>query len=657
MKIKYLLLLIIGIFFFLSINLYGKDVKHVRFTAQPSKLEVKNGEKFSVLLTMKLDKHWHSYSLNEQIGSEGIGPSTTEITAGPKNVIVIAGKIKAPKPKIEYDSGFEMKVEMYYSKAEFEIILKAKNDINFNKDKAFINVNLELCDTASCLPSDDYRVTIGNQIYTPTVGLIEEADTSEIAKTDVDSSSSLRITSNETIKKSRVDATESQKEIESKKGGGILSFLWLAITAGALALLTPCVFPMVPITVSFFAKRAETTRGKGLRDALVYAFGIIITFTSLGFLFSVLFGASGIQDFAKSPGVYLFVAGIFLLFTFNLFGAYEIQMPAGLMNKLNTKSMQGKGVGSVILMGLTFSLASFSCTGPLVGAALIAASTGEWFHPIISMIAFSATLALPFFFLALFPSALSRLPKAGGWMNNMKVVLGFIVLATSLYFINNALLQWGGGLSREVFLSIWIAIFVMTTLYILGVFKLKLDSAIETIGSVRLIFALSFASITFYLVGGLFGMNLGELEAYVPLSEKPLIAASVADAASGTKTAETGVWLENYEKALVVAKAENKPIFIDFTGRTCTNCKKMEKNMFPKQNINSLLSKMVKVKLLTDVNEEPYISNKNFQLEKFNSVALPLYVILTPDGKVISTETYTRDEKKFIAFLNKAFKK
>ncbi|ROL56646.1 DUF255 domain-containing protein [Bacteroidetes/Chlorobi group bacterium ChocPot_Mid] len=605
MKLKYVILAIFLLS--LSLNVYSQDKKHFKLSAFPSVMEVKKGENFKVKIILRFDKDWYTYDITEQLSADGIGPTPTEFFVRPDDMAVMSGKIIAPKPHTKHDDGFEMEIKYYNGEIEFELPLKAKKDLNFKKDTLKAGVFMQLCDQQRCLPPEEFLTELTLESY-----------------------------------------GESDK-------GGILSFLWIAISAGALALLTPCVFPMVPITVSFFAKRSETAKGKGLRDALVYAIGIIITFTALGFIFSLLFGASGIQDFAKSPGVYLFIAAIFLLFTFNLFGAYEIQMPTGLMNKLNTKSMQGSGVGSVILMGLTFSLASFSCTGPLVGAALIAASTGEWFYPIISMIGFSATLALPFFFLALFPSALNSLPKAGGWMNNMKVVLGFIVLATSLYFINNALIQWGGGLSREVFLSIWIGIFTLTSLYILGIFKLKSDSKLESVGSLRLIFALIFASLTFYLVGGLFGMNLGELETYVPQSEKPAFIMASGTISGGVQAEALGNWLENYDEALAIAKKENKPIFIDFTGKTCTNCKKMEKNMFTKASIIELLSKMVKVKLTTDINKEPYLSNKKFQLERFKSVAIPLYVILTPEGEVIATEVYNDSEEDFKAFLMKAF--
>ncbi len=664
MKIKYWSMLIVSIFFFLLINLYGKDVKHVRFTAQPSKLEVKSGEKFSVLLTMKLDKYWHSYSLKDQTGSEGIGPTTTEITAGPKDFVTIAGKIKTQKPKIEYDSGFEMKVEMYYGKADFEIILKAKKDINFNKDKAFINIYLMLCDTARCLPAEDYKVTIRNQIYSPSVGLIEEADTNISSSDLTEPPLNPSLKNGEKLKGNKVDATESQKEIDSKKSEGVLSFLWFAMTAGAFALMTPCVFPMVPITVSFFTKRAEKKKGKGLRDSFVYALGIITTFTALGFLLALIFGATGIQDFATNPFINIFIAGIFIVFAFNLFGAFEIQLPAGLMNKLNMKS-QGSGITSILLMGLTFSLTSFTCTVPFVGSALISASGGEWFYPIIGMLGFSTVFAAPFFLLALFPTAMQSLPKAGGWMNNVKVVMGFLEIAAAIKFISNVDLVWSLGIMpRELFIAIWIACGLLITIYVLGVYRLAHDSPVDGVKSMRILFALFFASITFFLMSGLFGMPLGELDAFLPppdyqkiISRTPNTNDSKINTAvqKGNKVKED-VWLTDYKFAVSEAKRLNMPLFIDFTGFTCTNCRWMEINMFAKTSISTMIEKFVKVRLFTDRRGDPYQSNKNFQKSRFNSIELPLYVILTPQEELVGTKTFTRDENEFLKFLNKTFK-
>ncbi|MBI5326615.1 MAG: thioredoxin family protein [Ignavibacteriae bacterium] len=661
MKFKYLFLVIVLIFLSQTLQSESKDVKHVRFTAQPSKIEVKNGEKFSVLLTMKLDKYWHTYSLKEQLGKEGIGPNKTEITVGPKEMASIIGKIKTPKPKVEYDKGFEINLEMYYGKVEFEIVLKAKKDLNFNKDKAYINIYIELCDTTSCLPSEDYKTFIGNKVYNPSVGLIETTDTSEFAANSNDTTLTQTVTADKkSIKK--VDETESQKEIDTKKSEGILSFLWFAMSAGAFALLTPCVFPMVPITVSFFTKRAEKKKGKGLRDSFVYALGIITTFTALGFLLALIFGATGIQDFATNPFINIFIAGIFIVFAFNLFGAFEIQLPTGLMNKLNMKS-QGSGITSVLLMGLTFSLTSFTCTVPFVGSALISASGGEWFYPIIGMLGFSTVFAAPFFLLALFPTAMQTLPKAGGWMNNVKVVMGFLEIAAAIKFISNVDLVWGLGIMpRDLFISIWIACGLLITIYVLGIFRLSHDSPVDSVKSLRILFALFFSAVTFYLMSGLFGKPLGELDAFLPPPDYQQIIGNNQNTneskiysvvQKGDKLTED-VWLSDYKFALAEAKRLNKPLFIDFTGFTCTNCRWMEINMFAKPGVRSLIDKFVKVRLFTDRRGEPYATNKRFQKERFNSIELPLYVIMTGDEKLIGTKAFTRDENEFVKFMKKA---
>ncbi|MCK5742103.1 MAG: thioredoxin family protein, partial [Chlorobi bacterium] len=336
---------------------------------------------------------------------------------------------------------------------------------------------------------------------------------------------------------------------------------------------------MIPITVSFFAQRAEGNKGgSGLKDATAYALGIIAFFTGLGFIFSLIFGPAGIQEFAKNPWVYLFIGGIFIMFTFNLLGAFEIQMPTGMMNKLNKKSQTGKGIAAVLIMSLTFSLASFSCTGPFVGAVLMSASQGEWFYPIIGMLSFSTVLAAPFFLLALFPAALTSMPRAGAWMNNIKIVMAFIVLPTSLYFISNAFVDFGiGFLTREVFLSIAAMCMLMNFLYLLGVFKTDMDASVQHLSVTRMFLALVFGALTLFLMSGLFGRQLGELETFLPQSET-----SVAVAGGTASHAE---WLTNYDEALVKAKAENKPIFIDFTGKKCTNCKKMERTIFPQAMI------------------------------------------------------------------------
>jgi thiol:disulfide interchange protein len=341
------------------------------------------------------------------------------------------------------------------------------------------------------------------------------------------------------------------------------------------------------------------------------------------------------------------------VFGLSLFGAYEIMIPTGILNKLNAKSQSGDGIGSVILMGLTFSLASFSCTGPLVAAALGSASGGEFFYPIISMLAFSTVLAAPFFLLALFPALLAKMPKSGGWMNNLKVVMGFIVVSTSLYFINNALVQWEIEIfTREAFLAIFVATFLLISLYIIGVFKFELDSPVNHISTPRILFAMVFFTMTFYLFTGLFGNRLGELETFLPQTGSSLMINS------STVSGEKEVWYEDYQTALTEAKKQNKPLFIDFTGKSCTNCKKMDIKVFPDKEVQSRLSGMVKVKLYTDRAGNPQdMKNREFQQQKFNSIELPLYVILNPDESVVASKVATYDIKEFVKFLDMGVKK
>lgn len=638
-------LFLIILFIFIGLSAEGYASEPVKLIAKPSKLNVRKGEKFDVQLTMTFSGHWYTYSQIEVVGPDGLGPMPTVFRVEPTNLADLSGKVKEPKPKKKFDKAFEIEVLYHKGTVSFIIPLVAKKDLVFPNDKLKIIANMQLCEDERCLPPEDYFAYVSGETY------IKENDT---LMTDTITSSSTELSTNidtiaqtTNISQNKVSKTneDSKSEIEKKKEQGILSFLWFSMTAGALALLTPCVFPMVPITVSFFTKRAEKNKGKGLRDALVYAFGIIFTFTGLGFLFSVLFGASGIQDFTSSPWVNFIIAIIFIIFAYSLFGAFELQIPTSITNKLNQKSMQGEGIFSVILMGLTFSLASFSCTGPLVAAALVSAASGEWFYPIISMLGFSTVLAAPFFLLALFPTAISSLPRAGGWMNNIKVVLGFLVIAATLKFLNNALYDWGMGLSREVFLAIWVACLALATLYILGIFKMTHDAPVDSVSPTRLTFAIIFASITLYVASGFSGNSMGFLEAFLPASENVVHVQSNANQSAQ-------VWYDNIEQAKAEAKATNRLILIDFTGKHCPNCRLMERNIFTQPEVVAKFNELVKVKLITDLREEPYISNKKYQMENFNTVAIPYYVLMDANGKVINKIGYTSSKDEFLKFLN-----
>ena len=476
------LFLFIGLFF-ISNFVFAQSPK-IKIEAQPQKLEVKAGENFSIKVNISIPSPWYTYSTKEQIGPDGVGPTPTEIFLSPDNIIEISGKLKSQKPKIKYDAGFEMNIEYFAGRFELLIPAKAKKNINFAKDKIELAVYMQLCDTARCLPQDDYKTIISNKIYTEAEDTVSnDSKKNNITSDNIDSSlvstvldtgsatanintSGGDINHNSESIDNSVAKTESQQQIEEKRKEGVWAFLLFAMGAGALALLTPCVFPMIPITVSFFTKRAEKTGASSVKDAFIYAVGIMFTFTGLGILLATIFGATGIRDFAANGWVNIFIAAVFIIFALNLFGAFEIQLPSGLMNKLNKKSNEGTGVISVLLMALTFSITSFTCTVPFVGSALIAASGGEWFYPILGMIGFSGVFALPFFLLALFPSVMKKLPKAGGWMNNVKVVMGFLEIAAAIKFLSNADLVWSWGiLSKEFFLAIWVVICLLVMLF------------------------------------------------------------------------------------------------------------------------------------------------------------------------------------------------
>ncbi|MFP4369046.1 MAG: protein-disulfide reductase DsbD family protein [Candidatus Kapaibacterium sp.] len=620
-----------------SVNSFAQDMfeantDNASVKAWPSKQQVSAGEEFSLKVDIEIKGKWYTYGFEEQIGPDGIGPSPTEFYFFPEGKIEKSGDIKAPEPRNKFDEGFQFDVDYYKGSFTVEVAVKALEDIDFSNEKIEASVYMQLCKDEICLPPADYKAVIASETYNP-------------ENLEIGAAKKKAGTKDEELK----SAADDEEEPSEAGGKNIWVTILISMGAGAAALLTPCVFPLVPITVSFFTQRSEKASSKGLRDAIVYALGIVFTFTALGLVFSLVFGASGIQELTASPWVNLFIVAIFLFFGLSLLGAYEIQIPTSITNNLNRKSQTGTGLSSVILMGLTFSLASFSCTGPLIAAALVSTAEGDWFYPMVSMLSFSAVLAAPFFLLALFPTALKSLPKAGGWMNNVKVVLGMIVLAVTLKYLNNALLNWDAEISRGIFLAFWIGIGLLTTLYILGIFRMSHDTPVEKVSVVRIFFALVFAAFTFYLLSGYTGKQLGELEAFLPEPDQ----ASLVVGGTMTNAADSSPWYDNYEEAVQAAKEENKNIFIDFTGKFCTNCKMMERTVFPLPEVASEMNEMVKVKLITDLRKEPYISNKQFQLEKFKTIAIPFYAILTPEGEVIDTKSYTKNASAFAEFLSK----
>ncbi len=623
------------------------------------------GDTATVILRGRIAKHWHSYGLTPAVGPDGLGPDASVISVGPSKVTKLSGKPRILKGSHSaFDKTWQTTVEELSGNVEIAVPIRASAALPVGRHAAEITLTMQLCDTSACLPSEDMPQSI--------TLIITKASTDADAQDTPPASGSAQAITQAPSKgqpaASQVEVIEADSEIATEKSKGLLSFFLYAMGVGFLALLTPCVFPMIPITVSFFTKRHDKHRGSGLRDSALFGIGIISTFTAVGILASVLFGGTAVQDLAANPWMNLGIGVLFMILAFNLFGSFEIQMPVSVMNALNKKS-QGDGTFSILLMGLTFSLTSFTCTVPFVGTLLLSASGGDFLYPAVGTFGFATAFAIPFVLLSMFPSLLVRLPRAGGWMNNLKVVMGFLEIAAAIKFFSTAEFIFGLGLlPREVFLAVWAGVCLLIVLYLLGTFRMTLDTPVERVGGLRAFFAVIFATLTLWFTGGMLGKPLAaDLEALLPPENYHQLLDEMNGSPSSTTTAEPAkestaghgglVWLNDLEKAKVIARSENKPIFIDFTGFACVNCRLMEKEVFPKPEVVDLFKKFVLVQLYTDRKTEPYISNQNL-LKTYGTVANPLYVMLTPEGEYIAQSgfqtQYRSDARTFVSFLNKA---
>ncbi len=590
---------------------------------------IRTGDTIRADLKVVLDAGWKLYATDQPQG----GPYATKITAVEGRPFEISGSVESPKPTVKPDplfiglDGKALVTKFFTETATFRVPLRATAEAAV--DDVAIDVRFQVCNDTICLPARTVRVTSTGAEVIKNIFSAPQPESSPA-------------TNNERI------STNNQQPTD------LWPFIWLAITLGALSLLTPCVFPMIPITVSYFTNHAAGNRAKSVKLALIYSLGIIATFTLLGMLLAIFVGAAGINLFAANPWINLLITAIFLLFAFNLFGAYEITIPTGILTKLDsvTRSKEGEGSGVVgaLLMGLTFTLTSFTCTSPFVGTILVSASQGEWQMPLVGMLAFSTIFALPFFVLALAPQLVSHMPRAGGWMNSVKVAMGFLEVAAAMKFISNVDLVWKWGIfTRDVVLAVWIAIGVVLALYLLGKFQLSHDSKPERLGALRMFSAVVTLAVTFYLLTGLFGAKLGELESFLP----PELGRSAARPL-GAGDDEPKWMVNDYEGALAKAKAENKSVLVDFTGYTCTNCRWMEANIFPKKEVAAELQRFILVQLYTDGEGEIYERQQRMEQDMFGTVALPFYAIMNGDGRPVATFAgLTRNTAEFVEFLKK----
>ncbi|HKQ79933.1 MAG TPA: cytochrome c biogenesis protein CcdA, partial [Blastocatellia bacterium] len=664
----------------------------VSVSAKIDQSQLKPGQTAKLLITAKLEPGWHLYALTQQAP-----PRAAKVTIDENGVFKMNGAVQQPKPKIYKDPNFSMPGEPPFMSQAFEnevtftAPVKVANDAKTGAQQLIAKFSYQVCNDTTCLRPTTKTFEIETMIAaasvkatpTPTPAPAKQATPELISQVKAATKpesptptptvtpepppptpaptptpelmASKKEDANPTNQPpaSGVSNEDLAKDLKSR---GLFGFIWFAIIQGFLALLTPCVFPMIPITVSFFTKRDQQSGGAAVGQAAFFSAGIIFTYTALGLALAALAGPTGLNALASSPWMNLFLTLLFVVFALNLFGMFEIRIPTGLISKLDAKAQTGQGGATfaTILMGITFTLTSFTCTTAFVGTVLIYATSGDWFWAVIGMGAFATAFALPFFLFALFPRWLSSLPKSGGWLNSVKVVMGFLEIAAAFKFLSNVDLVWGWEtVSRNLVLAAWIAIALVTAIYLLGKIQLPHDTAVERLGVMRMLFATFFFAVTFYLLTGLFGAPLGELDAWLPPDET-----NGRSALASVGAPAKNVWVENYDAALQKARAENKPVFLNFTGVTCTNCRWMEKNMFPDPKVKKELDRFVLAELFTDRETDEHKAederNAERQSTKYGSAALPLYVIISPDEKMLAVfPSLTRDKQEFIDFLQK----
>ena len=653
---------------------------------------------------VSLDKGWHIYSINTPDTSFIIGSEFNFTSSGDYK---LAGPLTEPKPHTEYDPNFKETLSYHEGTVVFKQVIEKVSTKDFEVKAEFV---YQTCNEATCLPPeyvDHFFKIKGAKNLKPAA---TEASTSESPKKPdpeaavktADEEAEVEADATEVPgEKLEIDyaaekevqepvATEADSELNSndeKEGGrSMVGIFILAFLGGLAALLTPCVFPMIPLTVSFFTKQSKT-RAKGITNAIIYGLAIIVLYTLLGLLITVAFGSDALNAFSTNPYVNLGFFVLLVVFAISFFGAFEITLPSSWVNKTDQASDKG-GIVGIFFMAFTLALVSFSCTGPIIGTLLVEAASGGFQGPLIGMFGFSLALALPFALFAAFPGWLNSLPKSGGWLNSVKVVLGFIELAFAFKFLSTADLVWQAGiLPREWFLAIWIAIFSLLTLYLLGKFRMPHDSPNDKVSVFKLILAVITLSFTIYLIPGLWGAPLKLISGFPPpmfYSESPNGIGGGGAATIGSSTGEIPDGADpdhcphnincfhDFETGRAYAKKVGKPILLDFTGWGCVNCRKMEEQVWSDPKVlERLKNDFVLISLYVDereelAEEEKYVSavtgknirtigNKwsDFQIEHFKSNSQPQYLILGHESMqpINGSTAYDPDIQLYVDWL------
>ncbi len=645
---------------------FSGDSTHFTLKLEPNQVPTA-GKEFKIRIHVAAAPSWHVFS--SQMSSEGGNvPLSLSIPNEIADYFQITGLSETGKSKVWYDSNFMAVVKAHFS--PFDVIATIKVRKNSSTPVPFhVYLHFQTCDTNMCqlprwfevpmtiLGEKPLQLPIAYGVPDTTGPPPGGLDGSILKK---DSTAGMNIAAggaqSQPPSGGAPKVAAASGDVAAIAETSIWQFILAAAGFGLLALLTPCVFPMVPITVSFFTKRNAGSKKEAAKDAFMYAGGIVVTFVLLGFILSLIAGPAGINQFAANPWANLIIAAIFIAFALNLFGLFEIGVPSSVLSKLNSTAQHSKNrTFSVVLMGFVFSLTSFTCTVPFVGTLMVAFSRGSWFVPLIGMVVFASIFAAPFFLLALFPNAMKSLPRSGTWMNNVKVVMGFLEIAAALKFFSNVDLIWSWHFfSRDLVLAMWVAIAIITTIYLLGRFQLSHDTPVEQIGAIRVLIAVLFLSGGIYLYTGFNGHPLGQIDGFLPPMEsgEAVQVSSVTPTVGSPPAQIAAQWIPSYSAALAEAKKTGKNIFIDFTGYTCTNCRAMEATVFKRADVNQMLQKFVLARLYTDNGSPLNDTNRDIEENRFNTIALPYYVIVSPDDKPLATfPGFTRNAEDFKNFL------
>ncbi|MDD6833124.1 MAG: cytochrome c biogenesis protein CcdA [bacterium] len=628
-----------------------------------------------VTFTATIDAGWHVYGTNIPNG----GPQPTAVKWNNEGVKLVGGLTPNKPAHKQHDETFDMDLSWWSG----SVTLTQKFTVTAPSYKIEGSIVAMACDDENCTPptaesfsfKGTANVSTPAEEVNPTVAQVAPSaiapDTMPISPAlKADSSSGITMTSQAQLWAPVKPVDNASSDVEDVSDSSLWYIFWACFLGGLLALLTPCVWPMIPMTVSFFLKKSGS-RSKAISNAVTYGLSIIVIFLLLGICFTALLGASALNALATSAGCNLLFFALLVVFAISFFGAFEITLPESLSNKMDSTAGKTTGLLSIFFMAATLVIVSFSCTGPIIGTLLVeAASRGSILGPVVGMTGFAIALAIPFTLFALFPSMLKKMPKSGGWLNTVKVVLGFIELALSLKFLSVADLAYGWHiLDRETFLALWIAIFGIMGLYLLSVFRFNSDGESRTpgIGVTRFFLALVSLSFTIYLVPGLWGAPLKATSAFVP----PLYTQDF-NLYGGDQ-----VEYDDFDAGMKAAAAQGKPVFVDFSGYGCVNCRKMEGAVLDEADVKKTIAEgFVTIKLMVDDKTPlptPMTVEENgrkyalttvgekwsyLQRHKFSSNSQPYYVVLDTDGQLLSGPfAYNEDKEAFLAFLRRGLNK